>query len=129
MLDQFSRTIHRGSGEAFAYDAQALKAARQLMQHEGHLKLAPIQRVFVYLPFEHSEDLGDQKEAVSLFKTLILSAPEGQEKLFESFYDYALRHAAVIERFRRFPHRNERLNRETTPEVAAFLQEPGSSFG
>lgn len=129
VLDQFSRTIHRGSGQAFAYDAQALKAAKQLMRHDGHLALAPIQRVFVYLPLEHSEDLADQKQAVSLFKTLVTAAPHEQKEMFESYYDYALRHAAVIERFGRFPHRNERLQRETTPEEAAFLQEPGSSFG
>lgn len=129
VLDQFSRTIYRGSAQAFAYDAQARKAATQLMAHDGHLTLAPIQRVFVYLPFEHSEDLADQKLAVSLFKTLILAAPEGQEDLFENYYDYAIRHAAVIERFRRFPHRNDRLQRESTPEEVAFLQEPGSSFG
>lgn len=129
VLDQFSRTIHRGEGQAFAYDEQARHAACQLMQHDGHLTLAPIQRVFVYLPFEHSEDLADQKQAVSLFKTLILAAPPGQEELFEGYYDYALRHAAVIERFRRFPHRNARLQRENTPEEEAFLQEPGSSFG
>jgi uncharacterized protein (DUF924 family) len=129
VLDQFSRTIHRGSGQAFAYDAQAREAATQLMRHDGHLALAPIQRVFVYLPFEHSEDLADQKQAVSLFKTLVTAAPHEQKELFENYYDYAIRHAAVIERFRRFPHRNERLKRETTPEEAAFLQEPGSSFG
>lgn len=129
VLDQFSRTIHRGSGQAFAYDAQARQAARQLIDQDGHLTLAPIQRVFVYLPFEHSEDLADQKLAVSLFKTLILAAPPGQEELFESYYDYAIRHAAVVERFRRFPHRNARLQRESTPEEEAFLQEPGSSFG
>lgn len=129
VLDQFSRTIHRGTGQAFAYDAQALAAAKQLMRHDGHLALAPIQRLFVYLPFEHSEDLADQQQAVALCKALISAAPHDQKELFEGFYDYALRHAAVIERFGRFPHRNERLQRETTPEEAAFLQEPGSSFG
>lgn len=129
VLDQFSRTIHRGSGEAFAYDTQARAAAAQLIRHHGHLALAPIQRVFVYLPFEHSEDLADQELAVSLFKTLKAAAPYEQKKLFEGYYDYALRHAAVIERFGRFPHRNARLQRETTPEEALFLQEPGSSFG
>lgn len=129
VLDQFSRTIHRGSGQAFAYDAQALAAADQLLRHNGHLALAPIQRVFVYLPFEHSEDLADQQRAVALFKTLVAAAPHQQHKLFEGFYEYAQAHAAVIERFGRFPHRNKRLHRETTPEEAAFLQEPGSSFG
>lgn len=129
VLDQFSRNIHRGSGQAFAYDTQAHAAATQLMRHNGHLALAPIQRVFVYLPFEHSENLADQQHAVTLFKALVAAAPHQQKELFESYYAYAVAHAAVIERFGRFPHRNTRLNRETTPEEAKFLQEPGSSFG
>jgi len=76
-----------------------------------------VERQFVYLPFEHSESLADQERACELMK------PLGEDLL-----DWALRHKRIIERFGRFPHRNEILGRKSTPEEIEFLKQPGSGF-
>jgi uncharacterized protein (DUF924 family) len=85
--------------------------------------LAPFMRAFVYLPFEHAEGLAMQDEAIRLFTKLVSEAPELADML-----DYAHRHREVIERFGRFPHRNEILGRQSTAEEIAFIQRPGSGF-
>ncbi|MGB6015695.1 MAG: DUF924 family protein, partial [Nodosilinea sp.] len=87
-------------------------------------QVLPVERMFFYLPLEHSEDLADQERSVELARSLHATQPEK----FESTLDYALRHRDVIQRFGRFPHRNQVLGRETTPEEAEFLQQPGSRF-
>ena len=85
-------------------------------------------RVFFYLPLEHAEDPALQERAVALFEALERDAPAGGERTFALFTDYARRHRDVIARFGRFPHRNEMLGRESTPEEAAFLAEHGPGF-
>lgn len=129
VLDQFSRNIYRGTGQAFAQDALALDCAKNMLRKEWDQMLAPIERVFVYLPFEHSESMEMQNLAVTLFEKLAQEAPVAQKNMYDMYLEYAKKHAAVIARFGRFPHRNERLNRPSTPEEIAFLKEPGSSFG
>ena len=123
LLDQFTRNIFRGTPRAFAGDPRALAAARSLVASGGDTALPPLRRSFVYLPFEHAEDLQAQHEAVRLFSALEASAPQATGML-----EYALRHRDIIARFGRFPHRNAILGRESTPEEIAFLREPGSSF-
>ena len=123
LLDQFTRNVFRGTPRAFAGDAQALAAARVMLRERGDAALAPLQRAFIYLPFEHAEDLRAQDEAVRLFTRLAEAAPEAQGLL-----DYAHKHRAVIERFGRFPHRNSILSRPSTAQELAFLQEPGAGF-
>lgn len=118
LLDQFPRNRFRGSREAFATDAQALAVAEQALARGLDQQLPPEMRMFLYLPFEHSEDLAHQRRAVALIGAL------GDAKAL----DYAVRHLRVIERFGRFPHRNQVLGRETTAAEAAFLEAPGSSF-
>jgi uncharacterized protein (DUF924 family) len=118
VLDQFTRNAYRGTPRAFAGDPQALAAARQLVAREQDLALAPLQRVFAYLPFEHAEDIDTQREALRLFERLGL--PEHTQ--------WARKHHDVIERFGRFPHRNAILGRESTPEEEVFLAQPGSRF-
>jgi uncharacterized protein (DUF924 family) len=122
LLDQFPRNMFRGQPQAFATDPQALAYAKHAVTNSFDRELLPIQRQFIYLPFEHSENLSDQHQCIKLFSTL-QEYPE-----CVSGVDYAHRHFQVIERFGRFPHRNEILGRETTPEEAEFLQQPGSSF-
>jgi uncharacterized protein (DUF924 family) len=122
LLDQFPRNMFRGQSQAFATDPQALFYAKHAVTNGFDRELLPIQRQFIYLPFEHSENLTDQHQCIKLFSTL-QDYPE-----CISGVDYAHRHFQVIERFGRFPHRNEILGRETTPEEAEFLQQPGSSF-
>jgi uncharacterized protein (DUF924 family) len=123
LLDQFTRNIFRGTPRAFAGDTLALDAARSMRRRGDDLALPPLQRVFAYLPFEHAEDAQAQRESVRLFEALAREDPST-----EGFADYARRHAVVIERFGRFPHRNAILGRASTDEESAFLREPGSSF-
>ncbi len=128
LLDQMPRVIHRGMAKAFAMDADALKLAEQGLASGADRLLRPIERVFFYLPFEHSEDLADQERCLELFRDLAESVPEAHRKTFDSYVDYAVRHHEIIERFGRFPHRNQVLGRESTPEELGYLSEPGSGF-
>lgn len=123
LLDQFTRNAYRGSARSFAGDARALAAASRMVGARQDETLPPVMRGFVYLPFEHAEGLAMQDEAIRLFKRLVSEAPEHADML-----DYAHRHRTVIERFGRFPHRNEILGRQSTAEELAFLQQPGSGF-
>jgi len=123
VLDQFTRNVLRDTARAFAGDAQAREAARALVDTGRDRSLLPVQRAFVYLPFEHAEDAALQDESVRLFARLAQDEPA-----CASMHDYALRHQAVIARFGRFPHRNAALGRASTPEEIAFLRQPGSRF-
>lgn len=123
VLDQFSRNCHRGTVHAFAGDARALKIARQMVANGADQQLPDhFHRAFAYLPFEHDESMESQLEALRLFKPF-----EGYPEA-ASYYRSAVQHAAIIERFGRFPHRNALFGRETTEEERAFLRQPGSSF-
>ena len=122
VLDQFPRNIFRGLPQAFATDKQALNHSRYAIEQGFDAQLLPVQRWFMYLPFEHSENLADQEKSVQLFATLKYHSDS------QSSIDYAYRHFEVIKRFGRFPHRNRILGRENTPEETEFLNQPGSSF-
>jgi uncharacterized protein (DUF924 family) len=122
VLDQFPRNMFRGSPRAFATDARALALAREAVAQRFDDVLLPVQRWFVYLPFEHAEDLDAQRGSLRLFERLATDAAGA------GTFTYAMRHYAVIERFGRFPHRNAILGRASTPEEIAFLAQPGSSF-
>jgi uncharacterized protein (DUF924 family) len=123
VLDQFSRNCHRNTPRAFAADRKALRIAQRMIE-SGADRLLPSahHRAFAYLPFEHDETLASQHESLRLFEQL-QAEPGG-----ESYYRFAVRHAKVIERFGRFPHRNAILGRVSSPEEIAFLRKPGSSF-
>lgn len=122
VLDQFSRQIHRGSARAFATDALALQAARHALAERYDEAMLAVERLFVYLPFEHSESLQDQERACALLQPLA-AFPET-----EDVFRYALAHRDIIARFGRFPHRNAVLGRASTPEEIEFLRQPGSAF-
>jgi uncharacterized protein (DUF924 family) len=128
LLDQFSRHIHRGTAQAFAQDPAAQQLALAGIDDAIDLQLAPVQRAFFYLPLEHAEDRALQARSVKCYEQLAKDVAEKWRKDYESFLDYARRHRAVIERFGRFPHRNAVLGRSSTPDEAAFLEQPGSSF-
>jgi uncharacterized protein (DUF924 family) len=123
VLDQFTRNIFRDTPRAFAGDALALAAARAVVARGDDLALLPLHRVFAYLPFEHAEDRATQHESLRLFAALTAADPS-----LADFEDYARRHAEVIDRFGRFPHRNAPLGRQSTAEELQFLQQPGSRF-
>jgi uncharacterized protein (DUF924 family) len=122
LLDQFPRNMFRGDPKTYETDDKALEAARHAVEHAYDRELPPYARLFLYLPFEHSEDLEDQRFSVELFRGL--SAEMGSEDLL----GYAVRHLEIIERFGRFPHRNDILGRATTREETEFLRGPDSSF-
>ena len=128
LADQFPRNIYRGSRQSFAYDAHALRWCKQGLDAGADRELRVIERVFFYLPLEHSEAIADQHKSVELFSRLAQSVPSGMRGLFDGYVDYAQRHREIIERFGRFPHRNDILGRESTAEEIDFLQQPGSSF-
>lgn len=123
LLDQFPRNLFRGNARCFGGDRAALTTAYHALDRGYDQQVLPVERIFFYLPLEHSENLADQNRSVELTRSLHATHPE-----FESTLDYALRHRDVIDRFGRFPHRNQVLGRETTPEEAEFLQQPGSRF-
>jgi len=120
LFDQVPRNIFRGTAEAFATDPQARSVARHILA-SGFDRSYPTDdhRVFCYLPFEHSEDIEDQRLAVQLLS-------ERTED--DGSTEYARRHLEIIARFGRFPHRNAVLGRASTPAELEFLKTPGSSF-
>ncbi len=118
ILDQFSRNLYRGTWHAFATDTMALALAQEAVAAEADLALSPEERVFLYMPYMHSESKLIHEVAERLFR----------ENGPKSNYDFELRHKAIIDRFGRYPHRNVMLGRQSTPEELAFLAEPGSSF-
>ena len=118
VLDQFSRNIHRDTAAAFANDALALALAKEAVARGCDLELPVPRRVFLYLPWMHSESALLHEQALRLFAT------PGMEKNLE----FEHRHKAIIDRFGRYPHRNEALGRISTPAETEFLAQPGSAF-
>ncbi|MGI9310486.1 MAG: DUF924 family protein [bacterium] len=126
--DQLPRNIHRDTPAAFACDATALRLAKHGVASGASQQLRAIERVFAYLPFEHSEALADQQRSVALYQQLADAAAPEEAGLFDNYLDFAHKHHDIIVRFDRFPHRNQILGRESTDAELAFLEQPGSSF-
>ncbi len=118
VLDQFSRNLCRDKACAFAQDDMALVLSQEAIKQDGFYELTESERQFMIMPFMHSESLGIHEQSIVLFEEL------GQEVST----DFAYKHQAIIERFGRYPHRNEALGRKSTPEEIEFLKQPGSSF-
>lgn len=123
LLDQFTRNIYRDTPQAFAGDARALSLAHIMIAAGADKALVPIQRCFVYLPFEHAEDIGMQQRSIALFTQLHQQTGEHAAEL-----DYAVRHEKIIAQFGRFPHRNIILGRASTTMEQDFLAQPNSGF-
>ena len=119
LLDQVPRNLYRGRAEAYACDAAARKVTRRALECGYDEELKQEERLFLYLPLEHSEDLADQDLCCDLIGRLT------ENPLWVT---YAERHRDVVRRFGRFPHRNEALGRPSTEEELAFLKEPNSAF-
>jgi len=128
LLDQMPRNIHRGSPLAFASDARALSVAEHIIASGWDRGYTFTQRRFTYLPFEHSEDPKVHKRALALFADLATACATEHNVDAAVQLLYAARHAEIIFRFGRYPHRNICLGRVSTPEEEAFLKEPMSSF-
>jgi len=128
VLDQFPHHIHRDRPQAFATDPQALALSLAALATGEDRQLAPIERVFLYLPLEHAESLDLQNRSVLLYEQLAQEAGDDERALFDNFLDYARKHRDVVARFDRFPHRNAILGRISTPDELEFLKQPGSRF-
>jgi len=122
LLDQFPRNLYRDAARAYASDSKARAVARLAVGMGLDKLLSPVERIFIYLPFEHSEAVDDQISSVALFKTLPV-VPWRDEVI-----DYAVRHHDIVAQFGRFPHRNAMLGRTSTAEELAFLEEQGAVF-
>ena len=118
VLDQFSRNMFRETALAFAYDQMALVLAQEAVSRGIDRLLTPVQRGFVYLPFMHSESIEIHEVAETIYR----------QHGVQSGLEWELKHKAIIERFGRYPHRNEILGRESTSEERTFLTQPNSSF-
>jgi uncharacterized protein (DUF924 family) len=123
VLDQFPRNMFRGAARSFAADDLARQAARRVLARGYDRGLLPVERMFAYLPFMHSEDLADQRLSVELFSGLD-DYPGRRQSI-----DYAVLHLRIVERFGRFPHRNDILGRASTPEEIAYLANGAERFG
>ncbi len=123
VLDQFTRNTRRNTPGAFAGDARALRIVQAMVARGDDRQLDCWQRSFVYLPFEHAEDLAAQAQALKLFAALAAEYPQTADP-----HRWAVKHAEIIERFGRYPHRNLVLGRVSTPQELLFLAQPGSSF-
>lgn len=118
VLDQFSRNLYRNDPRAFACDPMALVLAQEAVAQSVDEKLTAEQRVFLYMPYMHSESRAIHEQAERLFR----------DNGIRDNYEFELRHKAIIDRFGRYPHRNAVLGRQSTSEEVAFLKQPGSSF-
>ncbi len=127
-LDQFSRNLFRGHALSFRHDALALGLTKDSLDSGEDKDMSEAERIFLYLPLEHSEDLADQDISVSRYEELTRSARPEFKPLCDSTLDYAVKHRDVIVQFGRFPHRNGVLKRADTPEEQTYLAQPGAGF-
>jgi len=118
VLDQFSRNMFRDTAQAFAYDSLALVLAQEAIRRKLDAELEPSFKSFLYMPFMHSESVEIHEIAMFLF----------DQPGLEDNFNYEVKHKEIIDRFGRYPHRNEILGRESTAEELEFLSQPGSSF-
>ena len=118
LLDQFSRNIFRDTSQAFAYDGMALCLAQEAISKGCANQLSADEKLFLYLPYMHSESPAIHEEALKLFEKLGL----------QNALEFEQQHKTIIDQFGRYPHRNEILGRKSTPEEIEFLKQSGSSF-
>jgi len=126
LLDQMSRNLYRDTPAMYENDAKALAIAEQALEAGDEEVLAGQERYFLYMPFMHAEDRDAQERCVALFERAQKKLPSGLVDRFDP--KWAVMHRDIVDRFGRFPHRNEVLGRESTDEEKAFLEKPGSSF-
>jgi len=129
LLDQFRRNIYRGTAQAFAHDKAALKLCVEGAMEKKDHGLAPIQRVFFYMPLQHAESRKVQRKSVELYNKLADAVSNTYKETFETIAQFAELHADIIEQFGRFPHRNQLLKRENTAEEQEYLSGDSPDFG
>ena len=129
LLDQFPRHVYRGAGRAFATDREALGLTLSGMQSAADAALAPVERIFFYMPLQHAEVRDAQEESVAAYRRLLNEAPGELRGMFTSALESAELHHSIVARFGRFPHRNAVLGRANTAEEEAFLGGGSERFG
>jgi uncharacterized protein (DUF924 family) len=125
LLDQFTRNIYRDTPQAFAGDERALALVQSVVANNEHVTAAVIHQVFLYIPYEHSENLTVQEQGILLFDQLLQDCPEAVREQVAGFRQYSVAHRDVIEKFGRFPHRNKILGRESTAVELEHLKDHG----
>ncbi|ORX91647.1 DUF924-domain-containing protein [Basidiobolus meristosporus CBS 931.73] len=128
LLDQFSRNLYRNSPKSFEADPKSVTLANYVINSGMEKELQPIERIFLYLPFEHAEDLKLQDYAVQKYEELVDDCDENIRPVAVEFVSFANRHRVVIEKFGRFPHRNEVLGRASTASEIEYLNNGGENF-
>lgn len=129
LLDQFPRNIHRGTRQAFARDAQALKVCVEGAMHGDFRQLSPIEQVFFFMPLQHAESLKIQERSVRIYEGLANGVPGTLKATFTTFAQFAELHRDIIAAFGRFPHRNPILGRDSTALEAEYLESGAPGFG
>jgi len=126
LLDQFNRNINRETKEMYDGDAKALALCLDGLDEGLDQELRTLERAFFYMPCVHAEDVDAQMASVEVFTELLEQAPEEHKAVCEDFLKHAEQHRDIVERFERFPHRNAILDRSSTPEESAWLQQSGA---
>jgi uncharacterized protein (DUF924 family) len=129
LLDQFRRNIYRGSADAFALDKKALKLAIEGTITGDHKQLDSVERMFFFMPLQHSESLKIQEKSVSIFNALAESVPGTMHETFLASAQFAELHRDIVAEFGRFPHRNAMLGRVNSSAEATYLSGDSPSFG
>ena len=129
LLDQFRRNVYRGSVKAFSHDKIALRLSVEGIVQGLDKELAPIERLFFYMPLQHAESRRVQEKSIEVFRVLERTVSPTLEQTFETFTQFAELHHDIVAQFGRFPHRNKVLGRENTPEEAVYLDADAPSFG
>jgi uncharacterized protein (DUF924 family) len=129
LLDQFPRNIYRGTARAFVHDDQALELTLSGMQSAADGALDVVERMFFYMPLQHCEARDVQDESVAAYRRLLAEAPEELREVFAGAAQSAEQHRSIIQKFGRFPHRNEVLGRSSTREEEAWLQSNADRMG
>ena len=129
LLDQFRRNIHRGTAQAYEKDKIALKLCVEGAMEKKDKGLTPIQRAFFYMPLQHTESRKVQSKSVALYNKLAEAVSPTYQETFLTIAQFAELHRDIVERFGRFPHRNEVMGRDNTPEENEYLSGDSPDFG
>ncbi|MBT8092872.1 MAG: DUF924 domain-containing protein [Gammaproteobacteria bacterium] len=129
LVDQFRRNIHRGTAKAFSKDKLALKLCVEGAMQKKEQDLTPIEKVFFYMPLQHAESSKVQAKSVELYQRIAESVSPTYRETFETVLQFAELHKDIIDQFGRFPHRNQLLGRENTPEEDEYLSSDSPDFG
>jgi uncharacterized protein (DUF924 family) len=129
LLDQFRRSIYRGTPKAFSRDPQALKLCVEGAMKGDYKTLSPFQQAFYFMPLQHAESLKIQERSVKIYAGMVAGVSDTLKATFATFAQFAELHHDIVESFGRFPHRNKTLGRPNTPEEAEYLESGAPAFG